>query len=181
MRRNEYISVTVVITRTHSMGNGSMGPRLVLLLSLPISSYLKDCSVDIDICKLFQINLIVLLQYMIFDRGSKGSLAPIVHNQRWKIKISLIWKRQVCIVNLLGEENLAQPIYIGRGGYIWGCSWQSMQRFGIPIGFKREHFKCMKVPDGFFVWILLKKNKKNGIENQITLWSLSSPLVCMTN
>ena len=120
MRRNKYISVTVVITRTHSMGNGSMGPRLVLLLSLPILSYLKDCSVDIDICKLFQINLIVLLQYMIFDSGSKGSLAPIVHNQRWKIKISSIWKRQVCIVNLLGKENLAQPIYIGRGGIYMG-------------------------------------------------------------
>ena len=30
-RRNEYISLTVVITRTHSMGDGSMGSRLVLL------------------------------------------------------------------------------------------------------------------------------------------------------
>ena len=69
--RNEYISVTVVITRTHSMGNGSMAPRLVLLLLLPILSYLKDCSVDIDICKLFQINLIVLLQYMVLTGVQK--------------------------------------------------------------------------------------------------------------
>ena len=32
--RNEYISVTVVIRRTHSMGGGSMASRLVLLLFL---------------------------------------------------------------------------------------------------------------------------------------------------
>ena len=37
-----------------------------------------------------------------------------------KIKIRLICKQKVCAVNLLGKENLAQPIYVGRGEIYMG-------------------------------------------------------------